>query len=47
MEVYHKDWAAVLTNMQTPFYAKNPTLISALENSKSAMVGKLIISVMR
>ena len=46
MEVYPKDWAAVLTNMQTPFYAQNPTLISALENGKSAMVGKLIISLM-
>ena len=46
MEVYPKDWAAVLTKMQTPSYAQNPTLISALENGKSAMVGKLIISVM-
>ena len=46
MEVYPKDWAAVLTNMQTPSHAQNPTLISALENGKSAMVGKLIISVM-
>ena len=45
-DVYPKDWAAVLTNIQTPFYAQNPTLISALENSKSAMAGKLIIFVM-
>ena len=46
MDVYPKDWVAMLTNMQTPFYAQNPTLISALDNSKSAMVGKLIIFVM-
>ena len=34
----------MLTNMQTPFYAWNATLMSALENSNSAMVGKLVIS---
>ena len=32
----------MLTNMQTPFHAQNRTLISALENSKLTMVGKLI-----
>ena len=36
----------MLTNMQTPFYVENPTLMSALENSNSAMFGKLVISVM-
>ena len=46
MEVYPKDWEAMLTNMQTPFYAQSPTLTSALENSNSAMVDKLVISVM-
>ena len=46
MEVYPKDCAAMLTNMQTPFYAQNPTLMSTLENNNSAMVGKLVISVM-
>ena len=46
MEVYPKDCAALLINMQTPFYAQNPTLMPALENSNSAMVGKLVISVM-
>ena len=46
MEVYPKDCAAMLTNMQTPFYAQNTTLMSALENNDSAMVGKLVISVM-
>ena len=48
IEVAISYWTAqVLTNMQTPFYAQYPTLISALENSKSAMAvyGKLIISV--
>ena len=39
MEVAISYWAArVLTNMQTRFYAQYPTLISALENTKSAMV---------
>ena len=46
MEVYPKDCTAMLTNMQTPFYVQNPTLMPALENSNSAMVGKLVISVM-
>ena len=36
----------MLTNMQTPFYAQNPTWMSALEKSNPAMVGKLVISVM-
>ena len=40
------DWAVVLTNMQTPFYAQIPTLMSTLENNKLEMVGELINSVM-
>ena len=46
MEVYPKDWAVMLTNMQTSFYAQDPTLMSVLGNSNSAMVGKLVASVM-